>query len=209
MSILTAFTNIVDKAISRVTSKSSKAKGTPLIPEESPKRNSSMATPASTNPPSFSNKMYDPYTHEPSPVSGSYSQAALQHTTTILAPHHQINAYPNFQNTNYASTPYAASSNYTSSNTYHLQTAQAQVSDSCPAERLSTTDVSTLTKNRTRTRPRCWNIPPRLGILQTNISHRALSSRRGRRKRRIRTCLSMRDWLGLTGNRANLNCEVM
>jgi hypothetical protein len=141
MSILTAFTNIVDKAISRVTSKSSKAKGTPLIPEESPKRNSSMATPASTNPPSFSNKMYDPYTHEPSPVSGSYSQAALQHTTTILAPHHQINAYPNFQNTNYASTPYAASGNYTSSNTYHLQTAQAQVSDSCPAERLSTTDV--------------------------------------------------------------------
>jgi hypothetical protein len=100
-----------------------------------------MATPASTNPPSFSNKMYDPYTHEPSPVSGSYSQAALQHTTTILAPHHQINAYPNFQNTNYASTPYAASGNYTSSNTYHLQTAQAQVSDSCPAERLSTTDV--------------------------------------------------------------------
>jgi hypothetical protein len=141
MYILDSFMNIVDKAISTVTSKSSKAKGTPLIPEESPKRNSSMATPASTNPPSFSNEMYDPYTREPSPVSGSYSQAALQHTTTILTPHHEINAYPNFQNTNYASTPHAASGNYTSSNTYHLQTAQAQVSDSYPAEQLSTTDV--------------------------------------------------------------------
>jgi hypothetical protein len=56
-----------------------------------------MATPASTNPPNFSNEMYDPHTHEQSPVSGSFSQAALQHTTTILAPHHQVNAYPSFQ----------------------------------------------------------------------------------------------------------------
>jgi hypothetical protein len=100
-----------------------------------------MATPASTNPPNFSNEMYDPHTHEQSPVSGSFSQAALQHTTTILAPHHQVNAYPNFQNTNYASVPYAASGNYTSSNRYQLQTPQAQVSDSYPAERLSTTNV--------------------------------------------------------------------
>ena len=141
MSILTSITNVVDKAISRVTSKNYKAKGTPLIPEESPKRSSSMATLASTNPPNFSNEMHDPYTHEQSPVSGSFSQVALQQETTILAPHHQINAYPNFQNTNYASTPYAASGNYTSSNTYQLQTPQAQVSDSYPAEQLSTTNV--------------------------------------------------------------------
>jgi hypothetical protein len=142
---VTPFLKIVDKCSSRVTTKkSSKTKEGSPTPEASPERySSSIAAPASTNPPDPYDETYGPYSQDEQYAAlGPYSQASIQNPNTVLAPQHQSNTYPNVQNANYVPTPnYYAGDNCTAPNTYQQQTSQPQAYNSYPAEQPTMTDV--------------------------------------------------------------------
>jgi hypothetical protein len=136
---------MVDKYSTRVASKKKPEtkEGSPT-PEASPERYpSSMAAPASNNPPEFSNEAYVPYAYDEQRYAlGPHFQAPAQESNTVLAPHHQSNAYPSTQNRNYTQPPgYHTSDNYEATNTYHQQTPQAQAYFPYPAEQPAMNDV--------------------------------------------------------------------